>query len=305
LLREAIQAAGTSLDGQAACLPLTAEERVAGALVVWGTDLQEADVPALSILAAQVASAFDRARLARQAAEIEILREVDRLRSELIANVSHELRTPLGLIEVCCTSLLMDDVALEPDTQRGLLVGIREETDRLKAIVNNLLNLSRLEGGRWRLHRQPTDLGRLAREVAVAMEPQLTGHHLVCSFPSSPVVANAEPRQIQQVLGNLLSNAVKYSPGGGTICVEGWADGGQTVICVHDEGIGIPPEEKERVFERFYRVDCEGTQSVPGAGLGLAVCKGIVEAHGGRIWIEQSSLGGSTLCFTLPASPTD
>jgi K+-sensing histidine kinase KdpD len=300
LLREAIQVAGMPTEGPAVCLPLAVEEQVTGVLIVWGRDLQEADVPALSVFAAQVAIAFERARLTREAAEAEILREVDRLRSELIANVSHELRTPLGLIEVCCTSLLVDDVDFDQDTQRSFLVGIKEETDRLKAIVDNLLNLSRLESGHWRLDRQPTNLGDLIKEVMEAMQPQITTHRLIHDFPPSPLVANLDPRQIQQVLTNLLSNAIKYSPEGGAIRVEGRRDEGQAVICVHDEGVGIPAGEQERVFERFYRVDNECTQVVSGAGLGLAVCRGIVESHGGRIWVEHSTPAGSTFCFTLP-----
>jgi PAS domain S-box-containing protein len=305
LLREAILLVGLLPNNPAICLPLATEELVVGALVVWGADLHEADVPALWVVATQVATAFERARLSKQVAEAEILREVDRLRSELIANVSHELRTPLGLIEVCCTSLLMDDVDFDEETERSFLVGIKEETNRLKIIVDNLLNLSQLESGRPRLDRQDVDLGALVHEVMETTKLQLAGQRLLHDFPSASLVASVDPRQIEQVVYNMLNNAIKYSPHGGSIRVEGRAGEGQVQICVSDEGIGIPAEEQERVFERFYRVRNELSQTVSGAGLGLAVCRGIVESHGGRIWVEQSSPAGTTFCFALPVRVED
>lgn len=237
-----------------------------------------------------------------QASEIEILRELDRLRSELIANVSHELRTPLGLIKIFCTTLLRTDVDFDPQTQREFLQDIEEETEKLEKIVDNLLDLSRIQHGRLRLEKRPTDLGQLARQVLDDLEMQLpASHRLIHSFPAVPLMAPVEPRRIEQVLRNLVSNAIKYSPQGGTITVMGQEEGEMVLIQVRDQGIGIPREDLERVFERFYRVENEVTRSVRGVGLGLAVCRGIVEAHGGRIWVESTPGEGSTFYFTLPA----
>jgi PAS domain S-box-containing protein len=300
VLKRAIVAAGMPPDGPAICLPLAAEEQVNGILVVWGEGLREDDVPALSVFADQVAIAFERAQLARQAAEAEILREVARLRSELIANVSHEIRTPLGLIEVLCTSLLMEDVEFDRVMRKQFLQGIREETDRLKVIVDNLLNLSWLESGQWRLDRRPTDVGQLATEVLETVREQLTQHQAACELAEANLVADVDPRQIETVLSNLLGNAIKYSPGGGTIRIHGYQDEGQVVVCVQDEGIGIPAAEHEKIFERFYRIDNQTTRTVSGVGLGLAVCRGIVDRHGGRIWVESTPGSGSTFCFALP-----
>jgi len=244
----------------------------------------------------------ERKQAEAQASEIEILRELDRLRSELIANVSHELRTPLGLIKIFCTTLLRTDVDFDPQTQREFLHDIEEETERLEKIVDNLLDLSRIQHGRLRLEKRPTDLGQLARQVLDDLEMQLpASHRLIHSFPAEPLVAPVEPRRIEQVLRNLVSNAIKYSPQGGTITVMGQEAGEMILIQVRDQGIGIPHEDLERVFERFYRVENEITRSVRGIGLGLAVCRGIVEAHGGRIWVESLPGEGSTFYFTLPA----
>jgi signal transduction histidine kinase len=261
-------------------------------------------VQLLTAIGHQIGVATENVRLAEEASEIGILQELNRLRSELIANVSHELRTPLGLIKIFCSSLLMDDINFDREIQRKFLSHIDEEADRLETIVDNLLDVSRVESGRLRLDKRPTDVGQLATEIIEAikleMDVQLTQHHLVHDFPSDPLVATVDPKRIEQVLRNLLNNAIKYSPEGGTIAVRGRGEEKQLLILVSDQGMGIPSEDQERVFERFYRVENEITRSVRGAGLGLPVCRGIVEAHGGRIWVESTLGVGSTFCFTLP-----
>ena len=138
--------------------------------------------------------AVENLRLLEQASEIEILRELDRLRSELIANVSHELRTPLGLIKVFCTTLLRNDVAFDQKMQEEFLRDIEAETDRLEELVSNLLDASRMESGRLRLEKRPTELGELAREIMDEMEAHLEGHCLVHDFPTEPIVAKVDAR---------------------------------------------------------------------------------------------------------------
>ena len=257
-------------------------------------------VQLLTTIGRQIGIAVENARLAQQAAEVKILREVDRLRSELIANVSHELRTPLGLIKISSSSLLMDDADFDRATQRKFLLNISEESTKLERIVEHLLDLGRIESGRLRLDKQPTDLGRLVANAIKSMEALSTRHRLASHFPAEPLVAAVDAKRVEQVLRNLLDNAIKYSPEGGTITVQAYADNVQILLAVSDEGIGIPAEEWERVFERFHRVENEITRRMRGAGLGLAVCQGIVEAHGGRIWVESQPGAGSTFCFTLP-----
>jgi signal transduction histidine kinase len=211
------------------------------------------------------------------------------------------LRTPLGLIKVFCTTLLREDVDFDHEMQQRFLRNIDEETDKLERIVDNLLDLSRMESGRLRLDKQPIDVGQLAQKVmdTMKMDIQPTQHRFVHDFPTIPLMAIIDPKRIEQVLRNLMSNAIKYSPGGGTITVGGRGDKRQLLVWVKDQGIGIHPQDLERVFDRFYRVENETTQRVRGAGLGLSVCQGILEAHGERIWVESTPGTGSTFYFTL------
>jgi len=132
------------------------------------------------------------------------------------------------------------------------------------------------------------------------MEKLSSQHQLAGVLPIEPLVTTADSKRIEQVLRNLLDNAIKYSPQGGTITLQAYQDEAQIVFSIKDEGIGIPAEERERIFERFHRVENEVTRRMRGAGLGLAVCRGIVEAHGGRIWVDSQAGAGSTFCFTLP-----
>jgi len=289
-----------------ACAPIKSKNRVLGMLGVFSRDprqLSSQQVQLLTNIGNQVGVAIENVRLVKEASEVELLQELNRLRSELIANVSHELRSPLGLIKVLCTSLLMDDVEIDQETQLQFLQGIDQETDTLEAIVNNLLDLSRVESEKLRLDKRPTDLGQLTKEIikVIKMNTQSSKHRFVQDFPARPLMATVDARSISQVLRNLLNNAVKYSPEGGVITVQGRGDDEQCLIGVNDQGIGIPPEDWERIFEHFYRVDNESTQNIGGVGLGLAVCRGIVEAHDGRIWVESTLGSGSTFYFTLPA----
>ena len=284
-------------------VPIQSKDKVLGVLgsISHGPrGLSPHRVQLLTTIGRQIGIAVENARLTQQAAEVKILREVDRLRSELIANVSHELRTPLGLIKISSSSLQMDDADFDRATQQKFLNSISEEATKLERIVEHLLDLGRVESGRLRLDKQPTDLGRLVTNAINSMEALSPRHHLVTHLPVESLMATVDAKRIEQVLRNLLDNAIKYSPDGGIITVQAYPDNVQILITVSDEGIGIPAEEWDRIFERFHRVENEITRRMRGAGLGLAVCQGIVEAHGGRIWVESQPGAGSTFCFTLP-----
>jgi two-component system sensor histidine kinase KdpD len=254
----------------------------------------------LSTIGRQLAVMIDNARLSEKAAENELLRELDRLRSELVANVSHELRTPLGLIMIACTTLLREDIQFDNRTQRSFLNDIVAEANRLERIVDNLLDLSRLQSGKMRLKRQPTELRTLSEQTLETMQSQFAEHRFVSDFPPDGVVANVDSRLIEQVLRNLLGNAGKYSPSGTPITIHGEELEQEILIAVSDRGVGIPAHDLERIFERFYRVQRDDEVEASGIGLGLAVCRGIIEAHGGRIWVESEVGEGSTFYFTLP-----
>lgn len=254
----------------------------------------------LRAIGQQVGVAIENERLTREAAEIKVLQEVSQLRSELIANISHELRTPLGLIKATGTTLLAQDVEFDRQTAQMLLQGLDEETDKLEHLVDNLLDLSRIEQKGVYLHFTLTNIEQLVKKILEPMQTQNTKHHFVYHFPPDPLIINIDARRIEQVLRNLLSNAVKYSPDGGTITITGQNKNHQLLIAVSDQGIGISATDLPKIFERFYRVENRTTMSVRGIGLGLAISRAIVKAHGGYIWAESNPGTGSTFYVSLP-----
>lgn len=225
-------------------------------------------------------------------------KELDRMKSTLIATVSHELRTPLAAIKGNITSLLARDVEWDSAAQREFLEVASSETDRLSALVTDLLDLSRIQAGTFRVHQEPCALRPLAERAAHHAQPE-PGPRLQVDLPPGLPLVNADPPRVEAVLRNLVENAVKYSPTTSTIRISAQADGGHVVVRVADEGPGISPEHQARVFDRFYRVDTGLTHLSGGAGLGLAICKGFVEAHAGRIWLEPAERG-TVIAFTLP-----
>ncbi|MEE8353958.1 MAG: ATP-binding protein, partial [Dehalococcoidales bacterium] len=259
----------------------------------------------LATIADYVAIAIERSQLAREAEEANAIYEVDRLRSEFISSVSHELRTPLTFIKGYCTSMLRENVSWDEETHREFLQIVDDKTDQLRDLIDKLLQSAKLEAGALRLEKEPVLLPRLARRVAEEAVRRDGRHELVFRFaPSFPVV-EGDSRLLEQVLHNLVENAVKYSPEGGRIVVSGRVDDGEVRVSVSDEGVGVPPEYRERVFERFYRVDDPATRGIRGSGLGLSIARGHVEAHGGRIWVESANGKGSKFSFTLPLEQSD
>jgi signal transduction histidine kinase len=227
-------------------------------------------------------------------------REVDRMKSALIATVSHELRTPLAAIKGNITSLLADDVEWDAAAQREFLQAASAETDRLAALVTDLLDLSRIQAGTFSVHQEACPLGPLVARAAAQVRPA-AGNRLTVDLPPTLPLVSADAPRVEAVLRNLLENAVKYSPAHGEIRVWARPENGHVVVRVGDEGPGIAPEHRERVFERFYRIEADRLRHAGGAGLGLAICKGFVEAHGGRIWVEPGG-AGAVFGFTLPAA---
>jgi len=227
-------------------------------------------------------------------------KELDELKLQLLSTVSHELRTPLASIKGFTTSLLREDVTWDQKTQRDFLEIIDAESDRLAELISNLLDVSRIDAGTLAMEQEEVRLGTLLREAVAAAKIQAPQYVFALDIPARLPLVSADPRRIRQVMHNLLENAVKYSPPGSKVAVAVRYDPQSVTINVADEGIGIPEEYKERVFERFFQVDSASTRRVGGSGLGLAISRSIVEAHGGRIWAESESGKGSTFIFTLP-----
>ncbi|MFN2225171.1 MAG: ATP-binding protein, partial [Anaerolineae bacterium] len=232
------------------------------------------------------------------------LRAARQMQVDFVANVSHELRTPLTAVKGTVETL-RDGAVDDPEVRDRFLETVEVETDRLIRLVNDLLLLSRADSQALNLEREPLDVGELAHDTANRLAHRAEAQGLTLDVEAGPrlprVLADAD--QVEQVLVNLLDNAIKYSPQGSTIHlgVTAAADG-MVCVSVQDEGIGIPAAELARIGERFYRADRARSRAQGGSGLGLAIARALVEAHGGRLWLESEEGRGTTARFTLPVA---
>ncbi|MGQ9454845.1 MAG: ATP-binding protein [Armatimonadota bacterium] len=237
--------------------------------------------------------------------DITEIRSVERMKTAFVSTVSHELRTPLTSIKGFISTLLQDTEGFyDKETVREFYTIIDQECDRLTRLISDLLNVSRIEAGRaLELNPQPVNLPDLIEKVVAAQKSYTNKHEFKIELdPTLPVIV-ADPDKVDQILTNLTNNAVKYSPEGGTITVTGKPVDGMVQISVIDQGMGIPKEHLNKVFDRFHRVDNRDTRKVGGTGIGLYLVKHLVEAHGGRIWVESELGKGSTFTFELPKCP--
>lgn len=280
---------------------------VMGVAAVRASDYSADERRLLTTFANQAALAIDRARLIEEATRAAALEEADRLKSALLAAVSHDLRTPLASIKASATSLLQEDVQWDDATRREFLTAIDEETDRLARLVSNLLDLTRIQGGALKPEKEWYEIGELISNVTDRLAPLVHRHPLRVEIaPDLPLVA-FDFVEIAQVLANLIENAAKYSEPGTEIAILADDDAGAARVRVVDHGFGIPEPDVPYVFDTFYRVRSERrARRVSGTGIGLAICKGFVEAHDGTITVESVVGQGSTFTFTLPitALPT-
>lgn len=227
-------------------------------------------------------------------------READEMKSTFISVVSHELKTPVALIKGYASTLRRQDAHWDQQTVRDSLQVIEEESDRLAELIDNLLDASRLQAGNFRLMLVELDIDEVVVKVVSKFQMQTKGHQLIADVrPDLPLV-HADEARITQVLSNLISNAIKYSPEGSEVRVTASEAPKEVIITVHDQGEGIPPEDQAQLFTRFYRLDNAATRKAQGAGLGLYLSKAIIEAHGGRIWVESDGKTGSHFHFSLP-----
>lgn len=242
----------------------------------------------------------ERRQLEEKARQLEALKELDQLRRQLLATVSHELRTPLASIKGYSTMLLDYDARLEHDEKREYLESIDKATIRLTELVDNLLDMSRLEAGLLKLEKAPISISKLLRETVAEAQVWAPDHRIVLEVTKKLPRVSIDAKRIRQVLDNLIDNASKYSGQGTQILVSAKQAGQELMLSVADQGIGIPADELPRIFDPMYRIRQRLTPEAGGAGLGLTICKGLVEAHGGRIWMESEEGKGSTCFFTLP-----
>gem|GEM_PF-2906748 len=266
--------------------------------VPWSED----DLTVLRISGEIIGNAIERERAQRREVETQALKELDRLRSQFIAAVSHEVRTPLTTIKGYASMLLEEDRAgrLRGGFDQPLTAIIRA-ADRLTGIVDTLLDFSQLERGVLKLEAVPVDLGEVLRMAVAQARLQAPRHRIHDEIPSALPKVRAEPRRVRQIVDNLFSNALKYSSEGTTITVRACPQEDNFVaVSIADEGIGIPEKDLPRVFDPLFHMGRKKRPSIDGVGLGLAISKGLVEAQGGRMWIESAEGKGTVCSFTLP-----
>lgn len=285
-------------------VPLLAGEQAVGVLAFTGIppDRRKNQHLLLTFIT-QTALTIERIRLERESTRAEILARTDELRTALLNSVSHDLRTPLAAILAATTSLLQPDIEWDAATRHEFLTTIREETERLNRLVGNLLDMSRIEAGSLRPEKDWYSVPELVAGVLDHLQPVLDTHPLKVDVPDDLPLACFDYSQISQVVTNLLENAAKYSAPDSPITIRAWSTGDDIRISIRDQGPGIAPAEQSRIFEKFYRAKSQSCR-VSGSGLGLAIARGLVEAHGGQIWVQSIPGKGSTFIFTLPASHT-
>jgi two-component system, OmpR family, phosphate regulon sensor histidine kinase PhoR len=238
--------------------------------------------------------------------DVTELRRLERVRRDFVANVSHELKTPLTAIQGL-TEILVDDAALEPKQRQHFLSRIQAQSHRLSALVTDLLVLSRIESGSEALERQPMDLRDPCRASAQGLQDAVSERSLTfeVDLGDQPAPVLGDEEALRQVIDNLLSNACRYTPEGGSVFLRVRIEGEEACLEVEDTGLGITPQDRERIFERFYRVDKARSRAVGGTGLGLAIVKHMVLAHHGRVEVHSLPGEGSTFRVLLPILQDD
>jgi Osmosensitive K+ channel histidine kinase len=243
----------------------------------------------------QLQGAFERA------SEAEALRQSEKLKSALLDAVTHDLRTPLTSIKAATTMLIEENrseeihATLEPEGRGDLLQVINEEADRLNTFVESMVEMARLDSGNSAIRRVPVEADEILTNAVQRAALLVESHHVVINVPDGLPPLKVDPKAIAEAIYNLIDNAVKYSPKGSTITIDAFNLDGKIRFAVSDEGKGIPVSERENVFRRFYRAD----RTVNGFGMGLAIVRGIIDAHGGSIWVESGTVG-SRFVVELP-----
>ena len=288
-------------------VPLLAESGPVGLVMLVPRDaaseLSSAELQTLLAMIALVAAACERRQLAitRDRARHEV--EAERLRTALLSSLSHDLRTPLAAIEGSASSMLDGTGILSPDMQRELLQGIIDESNRMTRLVRNLLDMVRVETGTLAVQRSWQPLEEPLGVALVRTENRLRAHPVVTHLPADLPMVPVDELLLEQVFINLLENAARYTPPGTLVEISAWREEESVVVEVADHGPGVPAGQEEAVFARFQRGSVAGSADAgAGAGLGLTICRGIITAHGGQIWIHARPGGGAAVRFTLPCS---
>ena len=277
-----------------AIVPVRLGGQALGNLGLTGTLPSEAVLNAVAYL---VAIGVERARTLEEASRAEATRQSEVLKSALLDALAHDFKTPLTSIKAAVTSLLGQP---RPDVERELMTIIDEEADRLNRLVAEVLEMVRIEAGKLHLEKRALDISEVIGATLAELRPVLHDRPLDVRLQDALPAAHADFDFVQQVLKQLLDNALKYSPPGSPLTISARAGEGRIVVSVADRGSGIDEQEQMHIFDKFFRAR-EHRFRVPGTGMGLAIAKGIVEAHGGKIWVTSEPGQGSVFSFALPA----
>jgi signal transduction histidine kinase len=298
-------------------VPLKTAETAVG--VLYGMDYIARDfspheINLILTFANQAGLAIENARLYTQAQiAYEELQELDKVKDEFVSIASHEIRTPLALIKGYSSTLLRPELRLSTEKQQRFITGIDDASNRLINLIDNLLSVSRIESGRFKINPQPVNVKEAIQHAVSSFQGQLGNHQLELELPEEEPRARCNRDQFEQVMINLVSNAIKYSPNGGKITVSAARLEGpgedkkddKVEVRISDEGSGIGPEHLSRIFDKFYRAETGLTRKTQGTGLGLYICKSIITSYGGEIWAESKPGEGSTFIITLPVWRVD
>ncbi len=288
--------------------PLLAKSDVLGNLLVSSRQTREIssdEIILFTNICQQLGQVLQNAQLLHLAGETHALREADRIKSHFLMMISHDLRSPLTAIRTSIESLMDEESGHSASTQKHLLGNIASQAKRLGGLVDQLLDLTRIEAGALTLDRDWTELACLITDTVKKFERLNAPFQVSLSIAAHIPLVYVDPERIVQVLWNLLDNAHKYAAPRLHVSVDVFTSGREVILRVADEGPGIPMEEREKIFQNFYRLTREKQMHTPGSGLGLAICRGIMDAHGGRIWVEDGPEGGSVFVVTIPPSLTD
>jgi two-component system sensor histidine kinase KdpD len=277
--------------------PLKVGVRITGVMALRSTMLEGGTIEAISGL---VALALERARFLKELSRTEALRQSDQLKSALLASVSHDLRTPLTSIRAAVDSLLEKEVDWNRAALHEFHLIISEEVKRLTQLVQNLLEMARIEAGELHPLKQWGSVSEIFVDVLDRCAATLSTHPVTVDLDDTLPLVKVDSRLVAQALANLVDNAAQYSRAGYEIRIRGVIEGDRLTISVTDQGPGIPPPDLTRVFDKFYRGTPNSNQRREGTGMGLAISRGIVEAHGGRIWVESTPGRGATFAFAIP-----
>ena len=298
-LREVFEKGEIRSDGKGAMYaPLKVGVRVTGVIVFDSNSLADGTIEAISGL---VALALERARFLQELSRTEALRQSDQLKSAILASVSHDLHTPLTSIRAAADNLLESSLDWDPESLHEFHLIIREEVNRLIHLVQNLLEMARIEAGELHPVKEWGTVAEIFDNVLERSALYLNNHQIVIELEESLPMVKVDSRLLAEVLANLVENAAKYSPEQSRIILQGTVEAEGLNITVKDHGPGIPPQDLAHVFEKFYRGTSQQGKKRGGTGMGLAIAKGIVEAHGGRIWVKPLVGGGVIFGFSIPA----